>query len=314
MRILCSLIAASCFFLSACSDSITPEWLEQKYTDGSSEFLMIDGNRVHYRDEGLGEGKSEGEGDVIILIHGTASSLHTWDAWTEKLKQDFRVIRMDLPGFGLTGPDPLHRYEVQDDTAFMSEFLKALDIESAHMVGSSLGGRIAWQYALEYPQQVKSLTLMNALGYPQEKWPPPIEMAQWPIMDTIMESVSPRFMYKAGLKDVYFDSELVTEKLVDRYYELSRYPGNLGAFPKRVKARLDKDSALITGIRVPTLIMWGKEDLYFPVESAHRFNNDIPNSRLVVFADVGHLPMEEEPDVSAGHLIEFLHGKDVKGL
>lgn len=299
MRILSSLVVASCIFLAACSSSITPEWLEQKYTDSASKFLLVDGNRVHYRDEG--------KGDVILLIHGTASSLHTWDAWTEKLKQEFRVIRMDLPGFGLTGPDPQNRYEVKNDSAFLSQFLAALDIDSAHMAGSSLGGRIAWQYALEHPTQVKSLTLMNALGYPQEKWPPPIEMAKWPILDTIMERVSPRFMYEAGLKDVYFDNELVTDELVDRYYELSRYPGNLAAFPKRVKAKLDQDSELISGIRVPTLIMWGQEDLYFPVESGHRFEKDIPNSNLIVFANVGHLPMEEVSDVSVKHLVEFIH-------
>ena len=90
------------------------------------------------------------------------------------------------------------------------------------------------------------------------------------------------------------------------YFELSRYPGNLDAFPKRVQARLDKDASLISGIRVPTLILWGEEDEYFPVGNAHRFAADIANSRVQVYPDVGHLPMEEVPEISVAHLIAFI--------
>lgn len=296
------LILCMCLLLSACDANIDEHWLETKYTNTASKFLDVNGHRIHYRDEGRGE--------VVVLLHGTASSLHTWDSWAEHLKVSFRVIRMDLPGFGLSGPNQNHSYEVSDDVEFLSGFLQELNIESAHLAGSSLGGRIAWQYALDRPDQVRSLTLMNALGYPQEKWPPPIELAQWPVIDTLMENFSPRFMYKVGLKDVYFDDTMVTDALVDRYFELSRYPGNLSAFPRRVKARLDKDSSLISGISTPTLIIWGQEDLYFPVESAHRFKKDIHGSELVVFKGVGHLPMEEAPLESVQRFREFVARAD----
>ncbi|WP_449287073.1 alpha/beta fold hydrolase [Marinobacter sp. PE14] len=241
-----------------------------------------------------------------MLIHGTASSLHTWDEWAEGLKSDYRVIRLDLPGFGLTGPDRADRYEIEDDVRLLTAFLARLGLEKVHLAGSSLGGRIAWQLALEYPENVESLTLLNALGYPQERWPLPIEMAQWPIMDKVMANVSPRFMYASGLKDVYFDDTLVDAKLADRYFELSRYPGNLAASPKRVQARLDKDASLIPGIRVPTLILWGDEDTYFPVDNAHRFGADIANSSVHVYPDVGHLPMEEVPELSLAHFTAFI--------
>lgn len=298
MRIFSACVLVLSALLSACSQSIDPQVLEQKYTNSSSSFMELDGNRIHYRDEG--------EGDVIVLIHGTASSLHTWDAWTESLKQHYRIIRMDLPGFGLTGPDHKDRYEVSDDVTFLKQFLGHLNIESAHFVGSSLGGRIAWQYALEKPEQVASLTLMNSLGYPQERWPPPIQLAQWPVFDTIMSHFSPRFMYDIGLRDVYFDSALVDEKLVDRYFELSRYPGNLAAFPQRVKARLDQDSQLISDVSVPTFVMWGQEDLYFPVANAYRFQKEIAQTQMYIFEDVGHLPMEEVPDASVKAYRSFL--------
>ncbi|WP_449287045.1 alpha/beta fold hydrolase [Marinobacter sp. PE14] len=293
-----ALALVTSLFLTACAEPMEQSWLEQKYSSPTSRFMPIDGNRVHYRDEGVGE--------PLVLIHGTASSLHTWDKWVQGLEPNYRVIRMDLPGFGLTGPDRADRYEIEDDVRLLTAFLARLGVEKVHLAGSSLGGRIAWQLALEYPENVESLTLLNALGYPQERWPLPIEMAQWPIMDEVMASFSPRFMYASGLKDVYFDESLVNDRLVDRYFELSRYPGNLAAFPKRVQARLDTNALLIPGIRVPTLILWGEEDKYFPVGNAHRFGADIANSRVHVYQDVGHLPMEEVPELSLAHFIAFI--------
>jgi len=293
--LVCSLL------LSACGVSPDQDALLEKYTNSHSKFVSLDGNRVHYRDEGQGE--------VIVLLHGTASSLHTWDEWVQGLSKEYRVIRMDLPGFGLTGPDQENRYEVDDDVAFLNNFLAKLGLNSVHLAGSSLGGRIAWEYSLVHSDQVKSLTLMDALGYPQERWPPAIEMAQWPLMDKIMTHVSPRFMYESGLKEVYFNEAQVTEGVVDRYYELSRFPGNLDAFPRRVKAKLDTDADKIAQVAVPTLILWGEEDMYFPVENAFRFHQDIKNSRLYVYPGVGHLPMEEAPSSSLRDFIEFIHSR-----
>lgn len=288
--------------LSACDDQYSAAWLEAKYSDNTSDFVVIDGNRIHYRDEG---GRDQRE--VLVLIHGTASSLHTWDKWTAGLSAEYRVVRMDLPGFGLTGPDRNDRYEINDDVVFLSNFLQHLNIDKAHIVGSSLGGRIAWQYALAFPDQVSSLTLINALGYPQASWPLAIEMGQWPIVDKLVENLSSKLMYKFGLEDVYFSADLIDDALVNRYFELSQYPGNASAFIKRVKARLDKDSHLIRDIRVPTLIMWGRNDIYFPVDNAQRFKNDIAKAQVYLYSNVGHLPMEEVPEQSFNDLRSFIN-------
>lgn len=300
---LMGLCFANSLLLSACAEPLNEAWLEQKYSDATSRFSSMDGNRVHYRDEGAGE--------VIVLLHGTASSLHTWDKWTASLRPNYRVIRMDLPGFGLTGPDWADRYEVEDDVQFLSTFLEMVEAENVHLVGSSLGGRIAWQFALDHPQKVKTLTLISALGYPQESWPLPIELAQWPIFDTLMANFSPRFMYSFGLKEVYFDETAIDEALVDRYYEMSRYPGNLEAFPKRVKARLDEDASLISEIGVPTLVLWGEEDKHFSAKNALRFHSDIENSTVHIYPGVAHLPMEEIPRISVSHFVEFIEAHPV---
>ena len=295
MMIACLFI---CLTLSGCSASPDKAALIEKYSNQDSQFLSLQGMQVHYRDEG--------EGDIILLLHGTASSLHTWDQWTNYLTHDYRVIRLDLPGFGLTGPHPNDRYEVGNDVDFIHNFINQLALEKVHMVGSSLGGRISWEYSLQHSEQVQSLTLINALGYPQASWPPAIEMAQWPVIDSLVANVSPRFMFDIGLQEIYFDTSIVTPELIDRYYELAHYPGNMDAFPKRVKAKLDTQSNKIKHITVPTLILWGEEDLYFPVERAFDFHRDITNSSVITYTNVGHLPMEEVPEKSVNDLLNFL--------
>jgi len=287
--------------LTACGTQPEQSHIIEKYTDSASRFIDIQGNRIHYKDEGSGE--------VLVLIHGTASSLHTWDQWQQHLSKQFRVIRMDLPGFGLTGPDKLHRYEIADDIAFLKAFLIALNINEAHLIGNSLGGRIAWQYALEFPEEVKTLTLMNALGYPQASWPPAIQLAMLPGMETLMPIFSSRFIFSQSLKDIYYDRGLITDKTIDRYFELSLVAGNTEAFPKRVKAKLDDQSAAIQHIRVPTLILWGKEDQYFPVANAEKFAADIPDAQIKPYEHVGHLPMEEIPNQSSADLLSFLQAQ-----
>jgi pimeloyl-ACP methyl ester carboxylesterase len=292
------LILIGLLVLSGCKDALNKDAIVDKYTDSASRFLALHKMQVHYRDEGKGQ--------VVVLLHGTASSLHTWDQWSEKLSQHYRVIRLDLPGFGLTGPHPDDLYEVSDDVAFLNDFLSELKIPKAHIVGSSLGGRIAWQYSLQHSEQVLSLTLMNALGYPQHSWPPAIEMAQWPVLDTLIANFSPRFMFNIGLKEIYYNDHIVDDLLVDRYYELVQFPGNMHAFPKRVKADLDTHNAAIKNISVPTLIQWGEEDKYFPVKRAYDFYEDIKGAKLVTYEQVGHLPMEELPEKSVADFMIFL--------
>ena len=284
--------------ISACSTPLDKSDLVKKYTNKESQFLSLQDMQVHYRDEGVGE--------VVLLLHGTASSLHTWDKWSNDLKKYYRVIRLDLPGFGLTGPHPLDQYEVNNDVDFINDFINQLGLKRIHIVGSSLGGRISWEYSLQYPEHVQSLTLINSLGYPQESWPPAIQMAQWPLFDFLVENLSPRFMFDIGLKEIYFDESIVDERLIDRYYDLAHFPGNMNAFPKRVKAKLDVNSTEIKNITTPTLILWGEEDRYFPVKRASDFNHDINNSTLITYAHVGHLPMEEVAEQSVADFMKFI--------
>ena len=284
--------------------NIPIEQLKKKYAKSPSSFVKVDGMNVHYRDEG-----EKNDSIPIVLIHGTASSLHTYNDWTKELIIKRRVVRMDLPGYGLTGPFPNRNYDIANYVNFLKNFLKSIGVKKCVLAGNSLGGNIAWNFTSEYPNMVKELILIDAAGYPIKSKSVPIafEIAQIPIIQNIFKFITPRFVAKASVKNVYKDKSKVTEELVDRYFELALRKGNREAFVDRFKVKSDSIAyQKIKFINHRTLIMWGEDDELIPSEMAHRFHNDLPNDKLVILENVGHVPMEESPKESLKAVIEFL--------
>lgn len=288
-------------FLAGYRDDIPLVELKRRYANAESEYVDVLGMSVHYRDEG--------DGPALLLLHGTGSSLHTWDGWIEPLAHDFRLLRLDLPGFGLTGPDPRGEYTIGHYVDFVDAFAGALSLERFHLAGNSLGGRIAWNYALAHPDRVARLVLIDAAGYPR---PAPVnesfifKLARTPILNRLFTVMTPRSLTADSLREVYGDPGKVTEEVVDRYFELSLRPGNREAFVERaLDARRDRDGdhRLITQ---PTLILWGVEDRWIPLADGRGFADDIPDSRLIVYPGVGHVPMEEIPGQTARAVLTFL--------
>jgi pimeloyl-ACP methyl ester carboxylesterase len=278
--------------------------LKAKYTNTASSFISINGMDVHYRDEG-----DQFDSIPIVLIHGTASSLHTFDAWTNGLKNSNRVIRMDLPAYGLTGPFPDTNYSIANYTTFLKDFLTALGIKQCLIAGNSLGGEIAWNFTLEQPDMVKKLILIDAAGYPLKSKSVPIafKLAQTPVLSKLLTFITPHFLVRASVENVYFDTSKVTDSLIDRYFELTLREGNRQAFVDRFQ--MTKDTSAyhnIKHIKQPTLILWGAEDLLIPVENAYRFHEDLTNDTLVVLENTGHTPMEESPRESLEFIVDFL--------
>ena len=228
--------------------------LKVNYANNASSFILVDGMEVHYRDEG-----DLTDTIPIILIHGTASSLHTFDAWTEILKKTKRVIRMDLPAYGLTGPFPDGNYSMAHYTVFLKEFLKALNIKQCVLAGNSLGGQIAWNYALEQPKMVNKLILIDAAGYPLKSKSVPIgfKIGRMSVLNKILTFITPRFIVKSSVENVYFDKSKVTNTLVDRYFDLTLRAGNRQAFVDRFKMTDDEKAYIkIKNIVQPALILW----------------------------------------------------------
>lgn len=283
---------------------ISVEDLKKEYANEYSKFIEIDGLQVHYRDEG--------KGFPIVLLHGTASSLHTWDDWAKELTKNYRVIRMDLPAFGITGPNKNADYSITAYTTFLHQFLMKINVDRFYLAGNSLGGNIAWNYAAEHPEKIKKLILVDASGLPTNKPQPAIfKLAKTPILSSLFLYVTPKFFIKKNMKEVYGDENKITNALITRYHKMALRVGNRQAFIDRAKtdfklgAKVNLDK--FKSIKTPTLLIWGAKDSWIPLNNGKRMDLLLVNSKLVVLENAGHVPMEENPAESLGILKSFLN-------
>mgnify|MGYP000011397650 FL=1 len=288
---------------------ISVEDLKNEYANEHSQFIEVDEMNVHYRDEG--------EGFPIVLIHGTAASLHTWDAWTDDLKKTNRVIRMDLPAFGITGPNINADYSLQAYTDFLNSFIEKLKLKKFHLAGNSLGGNIAWNYVADYPHKVEKLILVDASGLPTNKQPPSIfKMAKNPLLKTLFLYVTPKILIKKNIKEVYEDDTKITDELINRYHKMALRVGNRQAFIDRAKTDFKLDASVnldkLKSIQTPTLLIWGAKDNWIPLDNGKRMDSIMVNSQLKVLENSGHVPMEENPKESLKLMKDFLLEKELK--
>lgn len=277
--------------------------LSERWALPPSSFLQVNGMQVHLRDEGPRE-----DPNPIVLLHGTSDSLHTWAGWSEDLRSQRRVIRFDLPAFGLTGPDPRNDYSIEAYVRFVTAVVDTLGVKSFVLAGNSLGGQIAWATAVAHPERVVSLVLVDAAGYPLQPQSVPIgfRVACTPGLRKVMEFVLPRGVVQESLRNVYGDPSKVTPELVDRFYELTLRQGNRAALGSRMEQKLSGDESQIKTLKVPTLIVWGAKDRLIPLENGRRFAADIRNSQLVVFDNLGHVPQEEDAQATVKAVRQFL--------
>ena len=272
--------------------------LIQKYTDKDSKFIDINGLKVHYKDEG--------EGKVLLLLHGTFSSLHTFDHWTYSLKKTHRVIRLDLPGFGITGPSLDNRYSISIFVDFIHKFLDAIGVKKFSLAGNSLGGWLAWELSLKAKHRIKKLVLLNSAGYINDRnFPLPFVIAQTPVLRNVFNYI-PKVVVRRFVRQVFYDQTVVTDELVDRYFSLIHRAGNLDAFIRIANTKLVQNTNNLSEINIPVLIIWGDKDRWLSPKHAAYFNNDIPNSSVLMYENVGHIPMEEIPERSAIDVRNFL--------
>lgn len=279
-----------------------PAAVEARWATPPSRFVEVDGLRVHYRDRG--------RGPAIVLLHGSNSSLFTWEGWAADLARDHRVVTLDLPGHGLTGPDPRARYRPAEMAAFLDRFVAALGLDRFTLGGNSMGGGVAWRYALLHPDKVERLVLVDSAGLPRrEPKPFAFRLFSLPVAGRVARWVSPRALVAASLRDAYGDPARVTPRLVDLYDDLLLRAGNREATRRRFAAG-DEDgmSARLGEIRAPTLILWGSRDRWILPAYAQRFHAAIAGSQLVVLDGLGHVPMEEDPARSVAAVRRFLAG------
>ncbi|MFT5277236.1 MAG: pimeloyl-ACP methyl ester carboxylesterase [Glaciecola sp.] len=278
--------------------------LSQKWGQQPSQFLNIAGMNIHLRDEG-----PKTDQDPIVLIHGTSASLHTWNGWVDELKQGRRVIRFDLPGFGLTGPDPKNNYTIERYVDVVVAVLDELKVKKVVLAGNSLGGYVSWATAVLNPERVSKLVLVDSSGYPFQAKSVPLafKLSQNPLASAVLKNILPKSLVAQSLRNVYGNPDLVSDELVDRYYDLALREGNRDALKERFKQ--SSPGLLINKIKtidIPTLIIWGGKDRLILPKLGKQFEQDIANSQLLVFDELGHVPHEEDPQATVLAVKRFL--------
>ena len=283
------------------------EALKPRWAQPPSQFIAIDGMQVHLRDEGPRDDPLP-----IVLIHGTSASLHTWEGWAAALRGQRRVIRFDLPGFALTGPNRQNDYSIEAYVRFVTQLVNQLGLQRFVLAGNSLGGQVAWATAVALPQRVARLVLVDASGYaPESASVPPslplgFRIARMPALRALTQYTLPRSVVEKSVRNVYGDPAKVTPELVDLYLDMTLRAGNRKALGRRMDQGYTGDVAGLKTLAMPTLILWGGLDRLIPLEFGQRFARDIAGSRLVVFDDLGHVPHEEDPARTVAVVKTFL--------
>ena len=276
--------------------------LIQRYGFPDSKYMELNGMRVHYRDSGRGE--------PLVLLHDANSSLHTWAGWTDSLARYYRVISVDLPGFGLTGPHPQGSYSAFMYAGFFDQFIRQLNLPDFHLAGNGLGAQIAWFYAAEHPGNLRKLNLLDARGFEEKNTPWIQWMARTPVLNRILWKITPRDFISLMLEGMYADDQKVTDSLVQRQFELFLRPGNRKAFTDRSQVSENRPPTdMIEQITTPTLILWGAEDTRISPEFAYEFHRKIRRADLKIYQNTGHWPQEENFAQSAKDVRAFLEGR-----
>ncbi|MFN0023272.1 MAG: alpha/beta fold hydrolase [Parvularculaceae bacterium] len=277
----------------------TVETAGATYLTADDRLMTIAGANVRVRIEG------PPEAPPIILLHGFIYSLESFDAWAADLKRDHRVIRFDLLGHGLSGPDPERRYAPQERADFVGDVMDALAIDRAIVAGNSLGGLAAWRFAATAPDRVAALILISPGGYPDKG------VAETPLSPPAPVAFFLRNASEAGvtftMQSIYADKAEITPDRVKRTADMMRQPGNGEAYVQSIEEfTLPDPDPLLKAITASTLILWGADDKVITADHGRRMASAIPDGRLLIYDGVGHVAHEEAPEKTLGDVRDFL--------
>jgi pimeloyl-ACP methyl ester carboxylesterase len=274
--------------------------LIERYMGQSTRFIEVGGTSLRVRDTG------PRDAPALMLLHGFGSSLETWEPWAHLLSERYRMVRFDLPGCGLSEPDRTGNYGDARSIALTRGLMDELGIKRAVLIGNSIGGRIAWRFAAEFPDRTSKLVLISPDGFAspgfQYDRPPRVAM-----VFQLMKYFLPRALVRANLATAYADPSRLSDPVVDRYYDLLLAPGNRDAMIDRMRQTLLKDpTPILRQIQTPTLLVWGMQDRLIPYANSADYTAALPNAKFVSFEQLGHVPQEEAPTESLMPVERFL--------
>jgi pimeloyl-ACP methyl ester carboxylesterase len=244
---------------------------------------------------------------VLLLVHGFGGDKDNWSMIAPYLTRDYHVIAPDLPGFGENERNPDLAYDIAAQTARLKEFADALNLDRPHVGGNSMGGWIALRYALDYPDALSSLILLNNAGVlgtneselqkqaANEDYNPLI-LADLADAERLMAMVVHKpVRIPSRLRSVFFADSLKYRDLLDRIFWVIA-----------VEGRDHPLNGRLSGVTAPTLIIWGRHDQLIDVTCVSVLEAGIAGSRAHVFEHVGHVPMIEDPKATAAVMKDFL--------
>lgn len=274
--------------------------LESRYLTAPGDMVPVGPWRLHVRDSG------PKDAPAVLMLHGFGASLHTWDDWAKSLSDDHRVIRLDLPGHGLSEPDPAGDYTDERSLQLVIALMDQLGVARASIVGHSIGGRMAWRFAASHPQRTDKLVLVAPDGFAS----PGFEYgkaAEVPAVLGLMRYVMPRSVLRMNLAPAYANPAALTDEVTTRYHDLMLAPGARNAMLMRLQQTVLTDPRpMLASITAPTLLVWGAADAMIPAANAQDYLRAVKGSRLATFPGVGHLPQEEAAQASLKPVADFL--------
>jgi pimeloyl-ACP methyl ester carboxylesterase len=274
--------------------------LETRYLDSPADLRSVGPWQLHVRQSG------PPDAPAVVLLHGFGSSLQTWDVWAKGLATTHRVVRIDLPGSGLSPPDPAHDYRDERSLAMLIALMDSLGLQRTSLVGHSMGGRIAWTFAVKFPERVDKLVLVAPDGFASFgfEYGKPMDV---PATLGLMRHVLPKPLLRMNLESAYARPEALSDAVTTRYHDLILAPGARQAMLDRLRQTvLQEPLPLLRQIKAPTLLVWGEADAMIPLSNAQDYLQALQSSRLVSWPQVGHLPQEEAAELSLKAVADFL--------
>lgn len=286
--------------------TLSKSYVKEKYSLPNSKFLNWKGGEIHYTESG--------SGFPILMIHGFGGSNRDFYILDSLINKDYRVIRVDLPGFGLSDFPKLTGKDIdytKEYDAYFNFLLDTLNLDSCYVMGNSLGGMMAWNLTVKHPNVVRKLILFNSAGYAMEKVSKSANayIFRYKMVQLLLQRGIPKFATAKGVGRVFYKAPMLTEEKVQRLNDFWNREGNLPHILAMASSKKYLDPSLIKQINCPTLIVWGKHDKIVSPEYAEQFHQDIKGSQVVIYDSCGHVPMLERPEDVRNDVIQFLNEK-----
>jgi len=279
----------------------TEQVLMQSYSRPGTVRLMVQQQPVFVQDSG------PRDAPVVLLLHGFGASLQAWDDWAPALEKNLRVLRIDIPGFGLSGPAVNHDYSDAADVARVIALLDQLGVQQVIMAGHSMGGRIAWNLTAAHPERVSKLVLLSPDGFPDPNAKSDKTYEVPTLLGLLPYSLPKWALRMGGVAPAFADNSQLTPQMMQRYHDMMLAPGVRTALLERMRQTRNSDPvARLQSITVPTLLIWGEKDAFIPVGNAQDYLKAMPQAKLVTLPGVGHVLHEEAPQASVQVVLDFL--------